>query len=37
MGECGREELELASHFPCSPVIRGCKVKEDADRKKYYF
>ena len=32
-GESRREELELASPFPCCPVIPECEVKQNPDRK----
>ena len=32
-GESRREELELASPFPCCPVIPECEVKQNLDRK----
>ena len=34
MGGSGREELEMAFPFPCSPTIHQCLLKENPDRKK---
>ena len=32
--EVGKQELELASPFPCYALICECQVKENPDRKK---